>query len=135
MESKFNKKRILLIDDDRYIIETLTDGLELKGYEVERALSGSEGLRKARSFRPAVIILDLEMPDLSGFEVLEKLKKDPKTKHISVFILTVRDEREKQTKGFLLGAREYVVKPFSLNMLEELIESALLDAKSYFYPA
>jgi two-component system OmpR family response regulator len=115
--------KILIIDDDKAVAEMLRDSLGLHGYEAQTAHSGKQGLEKARKFLPDIITLDLEMPGMSGFEVLALLKNDKHTRDIPVFILTVRDEEDCRKKGFFFGIKEYMVKPFSISNLMEAIAS------------
>lgn len=117
--------KVLVIDDDTAVAEMLKDSLEFKGYKVRTANSGKEGLLKASQFMPQIITLDLSMPDMSGFEVLERLKRSSRTKDIIVFILTVMDEKQSLQKGFMLGAKEYIIKPCAFKNLESLIENTL----------
>ena len=125
MALKYNTKRVLVVDDDKNISEMIRDALELKGYEVAVANSGEKAVQEAFEFSPDIITLDLEMPLMSGFEVLSRLKNDSRTKDITVFILSVRDDAKSLKKGHIMGAKEYVVKPFSLTALEELIKEDL----------
>jgi DNA-binding response OmpR family regulator len=117
--------KILVIDDEKMIADMLKDGLEMQGYEVITAYSGKDGLRKSIETIPDAITLDLEMPGMSGFKVLEQLKNNEKTRDISVFILTVRDESDYIDKGYFLGAKEYIVKPISIKKLGESIRTYL----------
>jgi len=126
-----NNKKILIIDDEPNITEMLKDNLEFKGYEVCVANGGREGLEKAIEFKPDIITLDLKMPDMNGFKVLQALKNDTRTKDITVFIISVMDEEDSTKKGFLLGARIYMVKPFSMTALEDLIEDIFQDNTIY----
>lgn len=126
-------KKILIVDDVHEIRETLRDCLELRGYEIEVAGSGAEAIKKVPSFQPELIILDLAMPGRSGFEVLNDLKKSPETKNIPVFILSVKDELGDYRKGMMLGACEYIVKPFSLKALWALIENTFRNNSDYNY--
>jgi len=105
-------KKILLIEDYEATVEMLTSILELNGYEVEVAGDGPSGLKKAVSARPALILLDIMLPQMSGIEVCQKLKIDPKTKQIPVIIVSVKAANEDVKKGLACGADEYVIKPF-----------------------
>lgn len=103
--------KVLLVDDDALLLRMYEEKLKHEGFEVETALSGEEGLRKARSSKPNLILLDILMPSMDGFQVLEKLKADPETKEIPVIFLTnlSRDEGDIK-KGLGLGAAAYLVK-------------------------
>ena len=130
MNSKLNKK-ILIIDDEPNVTEMLKDNLEFKGYEVCVANGGREGLEKAIEFKPDIITLDLKMPEMDGFQVLKALKSDNRTKDITIFIVSVLDAEDSTKQGFLLGARVYMVKPFSMNALEDLIEDIFQNNMIY----
>jgi len=103
--------KVLLIDDDALLLRMYEEKLKHEGFQVETALSGEEGLRKARSSKPNLILLDILMPSMDGFQVLEKLKADPEIKEIPVIFLTnlSRDEGDIK-KGLELGASAYLVK-------------------------
>lgn len=104
-------KKILIIDDDALLLEMYQEKLEYEGFEVVTALSGQEGLKKAKSSKPNLILLDILMPRMDGFEVLERLKSDPETKKVPVIFLTNLSEAEENVnKGFELGAAAYLVK-------------------------
>lgn len=103
--------RILVIDDDFQLRRLYEGKLKLEGFEVETALDGLKGLEKAESFQPHLILLDILMPGMDGFQVMEELKNDPQTKKIPVVFLTnlSRDEGDIK-KGLELGAIAYLVK-------------------------
>jgi diguanylate cyclase (GGDEF)-like protein len=110
MESN-DKCRILVIDDEKTNLLILYKILS-PDYMIFTAKSGSEGLRQAASERPDIILLDIIMPDMSGFDVLKVLKSDPELKDIPVIIITGLDNESDEEKGFLLGAVDYIFKPF-----------------------
>ena len=103
------KKVLLAIDDDPNVLILLRENLEEEGYYIVGALSGDEGVRKARELQPFAITLDILMPHKDGWEVLNDLKADPATRHIPVIVLSIIDNRE---LGFSLCAFDYLVKPF-----------------------
>jgi PAS domain S-box-containing protein len=109
---------VLAIDDDPDVIYLLRENLAEEGYRVEGAMSGEEGVRKARQLRPFVITLDIMMPDKDGWQVLHELKTDPDTRDIPVIMLTIIDKKE---LGYRLGAADYLIKPLD----EEAVLSAL----------
>lgn len=116
-------KKILVIDDEPKIVTSLTRWLEIKGYEVAGALGGKEGLAKAKSEKPDLIILDILMPDMNGHQVLESLRRDKAFKLTPVIILSVKNEAQDIVKSMIGGgAVEYVLKPFLSTMLLEKIE-------------
>ena len=108
--------RVLVVDDERNITDLVSTALRYVGFDVEVAGSGREALVAARSFRPELIILDVMMPDLDGFDVTRRLQSEGL--RIPVLFLTARDATEDKVTGLTLGGDDYVTKPFSL---EELI--------------
>ena len=111
------KSRILLVDDEPDIVETAAFMLQARGYSVDTAPGGLEGVEKAKKDPPDLILLDIMMPEMDGYEVCMKLKGDEDTKHIPIVMLTARGESEAVLKSHNLGADDYVVKPFSLPTL------------------
>jgi len=105
--------RILVVDDEPDIIALVAYHLARSGYRVSTASSGPEALHAARDEQPALIILDLMLPELSGFEVLERLRADRALADIPVLMLTARREEPDRVQGLSLGADDYLVKPFS----------------------
>ena len=105
--------RILVVDDEPDIIALVAYHLARSGYRVSTASSGPEALHAARDEQPALIILDLMLPELSGFEVLERIRADRALADIPVLMLTARREEPDRVHGLSLGADDYLVKPFS----------------------
>lgn len=122
------KKKILLIEDENDLVETTKFALEKVGYEVYSASSGEEGIEKFESISPDLILLDINMPKMDGFETLHRLKNVyPKNEHIPVIMLTVRTDMDSifQAKGF--GAQDYVIKSADISILLAKIEKAFLQ--------
>jgi len=107
------KERILVVDDEPDIVALVVYHLAKEGYRVSSASNGTDALSAARRERPALIVLDLMLPGLSGFEVLEQLRADESTAGIAVLMLTARKEEPDRIKGLSLGADDYLTKPFS----------------------
>lgn len=107
--TKENKK-ILLVEDDIFLGELMSKKLIEEGFEVIKAIDGEEGLIKANEERPDLILLDLILPGIDGFKVLEQLKEEAKTSSIPVIILSNLGQREDVEKGFDLGAEDYLIK-------------------------
>src|SRR5690606_14682518 len=105
--------RILVVDDEPEIVALVVYHLARAGYRVSSASSGTDALELARRERPALIVLDLMLPGLSGYEVLEALHNDPATADIAVLMLTARREEGDRVRGLTLGADDYLTKPFS----------------------
>jgi len=116
MEDGKMGKRILVIDDEHSILDLVRMNLELAGYEVVTGVSGQEALQLVASCYPAMLILDVMLPDQSGYHVLRHLRENGE--HLPVIMLTAKGEREDRILGLRLGADDYVTKPFSS---EELI--------------
>lgn len=104
--------RVLLIDDEPFYFKLIRGALKAADYELEYAKSGGEGLAKIPSFDPEMLIVDLKLPEMDGFEILERLRRDPKFSHTPVIVITAKDELSEKLKAFELGADDYLVKPF-----------------------
>jgi len=103
-------QRILIIEDEPTLQKTLSIALEQAGYEIKGALDGEIGLRLAKETKPDMILLDLILPKMDGFEVLEEIKKDENIKDIPVIILTNLESSQDIEKALVLGAKTYLVK-------------------------
>ncbi len=119
---KSNVKRILVVDDEIKIVEVVKSYLEKYGYEVIAAYSGSEAFAQFKSQSPALIILDLMLPDISGEEICRKLREDS---DIPIIMLTAKVDEENILQGLNLGADDYVTKPFSPRQLIARVEAVL----------
>lgn len=106
-------ERILVVDDEPDIVALVAYHLARAGYGVSTASTGPEALAKATSELPALVVLDLMLPGMSGFEVLERLRAEPATANIAVLTLTARREEPDRVRGLTLGADDYLTKPFS----------------------
>ena len=106
-------ERVLVVDDEPDIVALVAFHLARAGYRVSTAASGPEALEAARRERPALVVLDLMLPGLSGYDVLERLRAAPATKQIAVLMLTARREEQDRVRGLSLGADDYLTKPFS----------------------
>jgi len=121
------RQKILIIDDEMDLIKLVREILESEEFEVSGACDGEEGLRKATEEMPDLILLDIKMPGLNGFQVLERLKIDKATSHIPVVMLTTSALRRDRDKAFDLGAVDYVVKSLEGFELGERIRKILKD--------
>ncbi len=106
-------ERILVVDDEPDIVALVAYHLAKAGYRVSTAGSGPEALEAARDERPALVVLDLMLPGMSGFDVLEQLRREDATRDIAVLMLTARREEPDRIRGLSLGADDYLAKPFS----------------------
>ncbi|HEY3257653.1 MAG TPA: response regulator transcription factor [Gemmatimonadaceae bacterium] len=106
-------KRVLVVDDEPDIVALVAYHLAKSGYGVSTATTGTDAIEKARAEQPAAIVLDLMLPDMSGFKVLEKLRAEDATKSVAVLMLTARRDEPDKIRGLSLGADDYLTKPFS----------------------
>jgi len=119
--------KVLLVDDDPTTRNLISHFLRKENFIVDKAAGGTEGLAKARSGKPDLLVLDVVVPGMNGFELLSLLKKDPETASIPVLILSSLDEEEAIVKGLEEGA-DYITKPFSPRVLVAKIKKILKDA-------
>ena len=122
-------KKILFIEDESALQKTFGDILKKEGYEMVSALDGEIGLKFAKTQKPDLILLDLILPRMNGFELLEKLKDDPETKDIPVVILTNVGRTEEVGRAIELGAKTYLVKAnYTLQEIIEKVKQSLAKA-------
>ncbi|MHB8628149.1 MAG: response regulator transcription factor [Aggregatilineales bacterium] len=119
------KKRLLVIEDDHDVAEMLIVYFSGQGYDVHHALTGKDGVNLARSRFPNLILLDVMLPDMDGFDVCRALRTITLTKHIPTIFLTQRDGRSDKVSGLQLGADDYVTKPFDVEELRLRVQSSL----------
>lgn len=126
-KTKKNKsKKLMVVDDDRFITKVYSIKLSHEGYDVILAYNGEEALEKARKEKPGLVLLDLIMPRMDGFEALEKMKKDPKMKNIPVVVLSNLGQDTDIDRAMDLGAEDYLVKSnVSLKYILEKIDQYL----------
>ncbi|MDO8494567.1 MAG: response regulator [Deltaproteobacteria bacterium] len=125
MERENAKPPILIVDDEPQIHTVLSKILVKEGFDVSSALNAAEAFEQIEKKRPALILLDIMMPKVSGIEVCNKLKADPKTKDILILILSAKDAQADRIEGLTHGADDYVSKPFHLRSLVRKIEHML----------
>jgi DNA-binding response OmpR family regulator len=133
--AKTVKNRVLVIDDELEFVDFVAERLRLKGFGVSSALSGKEGLEKAHSEKPDLIILDLAMPGMSGYDVCLKLKTDEHYKRIPVIIISAKFQPNDIEFGKSLGAEAYFTKPVELEGLFSEISSLLKNRTPNRLPA
>jgi two-component system phosphate regulon response regulator PhoB len=129
------RSRILVIEDERGLTEVLSYNLQREGYETIVAHDGQEGLRKAQTLLPDLILLDLMLPVMNGLEVCRELKAGERTRDIPILMLTAKAEETDQVVGFSLGADDYVVKPFGVKALMARIKALQRRRESADDPA
>ncbi len=122
-------KKILLIEDDKTVRENTEELLELSDYTVETASNGRIGIEKAISFHPDVVVCDIMMPEMDGYQVLEHLSKDEHLRSIPFIFLSAKTDHKDVRTGMNLGADDYLTKPFEEEELIDAIESRLAKAK------
>jgi CheY-like chemotaxis protein len=113
--------RVLVADDDPIILRLLEVNLGLEDFVVETASRGEDAIRRAQELRPDVIILDVMMPGMSGYDVAEQLRQDPDTAGIPVVFLSARAQEEDRKRGHALGVAAYVTKPFDPGELVDIV--------------
>ena len=116
-------KRVLLVEDDRFLRRACEASLRQRGLAVTTAADGEEGLRLARSEQPDLILMDVVMPGLNGFQATRAITREEKTKHIPVIICTTKDQETDKIWGLRQGAKDYVTKPVSEGELLEKIKA------------
>ena len=120
--------KVLLIEDDTVLRENIAELLELSDFEVLTAPNGKLGLKSININVPDIIICDIMMPELDGYEVLNEVTKNNKTKHIPFIFLSAKTEHQDVRKGMNLGADDYITKPFTEDELVSAIKSRLAKA-------
>ena len=103
---------VLVVDDDPVILKLLEVNFEMEGFQVVRASDGAEGLERARECRPDIVVLDVMMPRMTGYEVAKALREDDVTAHIPIIFVTARAQSSDVERGLELGVDDYVTKPF-----------------------
>ena len=104
------KKSILLIEDDEFLAELYATKLNLEGFDIALAVDGEKGLKMIKEKKPSLILLDIILPKLDGFEILKIIKADKKLKNIPVILLTNLSQKDEVKKGLDLGADDYLIK-------------------------
>jgi CheY-like chemotaxis protein len=124
-----DKARILIVEDDYDIANMLRIYFSSLDYETDIAPRGSDALDKTRHNLPHLIVLDIMLPDLDGYEVCRLLRTNTRTSHIPVIFLTQKDERSDKLQGLELGADDYVTKPFDIDELRLRVQNAILRSQ------
>ena len=117
--------QILIVDDSPTEAHVLKGMLEKHGFEVETAENGTEGIERAKELKPDLILMDVVMPGLNGFQATRQLTKDPETKDIPVIIVTTKDQETDRVWGMRQGARDFLTKPVAEKTLMEKINAAM----------
>ncbi|MCC0633180.1 winged helix-turn-helix domain-containing protein [Clostridioides difficile] len=117
--------KVLVIDDEMHIVELLKFNLEVSNYEVSYSYDGFDGFIKAKEVKPDLILLDWMLPNISGIEVLRKIRSDKDLKNIPVIMLTAKNMENDKVEGLEVGADDYITKPFSIKELLARVSSVL----------
>jgi len=120
-----NKGKILIVDDENYILHILDFSLGAEGYEVITAEDGEEAVRKAKEERPDLVVLDVMMPKVDGFEACRAIKRDPELSGTPVILLSAKGRDIDQKQGYEAGADDYITKPFSPGRLVDRVHGLL----------
>jgi diguanylate cyclase (GGDEF)-like protein len=123
-----SKGRLLVVEDDYDVSNMLRIYFDAQGYETTVATRGEEALEVCRRKLPSLVVLDILLPDINGYEVCRQLRRNARTSHIPIIFLTQKDERSDQIAGLELGADDYITKPFDLQLLLLRVEGALRRA-------
>jgi len=118
-------KKILIVDDEPNIVMSLEYTFKKNNFEVFIARDGQEALDILKNFLPDVIILDIRMPNVDGYDALEQIRKDERLKHCKVIFLTAKNKESDVQKGLSLGANLYMTKPFSIKKLVEQVNELI----------
>ncbi len=131
-----DRKRILVVDDEIYIVHILEFTLTMEGYEVLTASDGEEALRRVEQDRPDLVVLDIMMPKVDGYEVCRRLREDEEFRTLPVILLSAKGRPIDRETGLEVGADDYIVKPFSprrlLEKIRDLLERQSLGQVSNF---
>ena len=117
--------RILIAEDERDIRDLITFTLKFSGHEVFAAANGEEALNMAKQLLPDIILMDVRMPKMTGYEACAAMKADPRVKHIPVVFLSAKGQESEVQTGIELGAVEYILKPFAPDQLTERVRVLL----------
>lgn len=123
-------RKVLIVDDEKNIIISLEFLIEQAGYDLRIAQNGQEALAQVAAFEPDLILLDVMMPHINGFEVCRRVRENPAWQHTKIIMLTAKGREVEVTKGLALGADAYVTKPFSTKALLAQVRDILGDNES-----
>jgi two-component system alkaline phosphatase synthesis response regulator PhoP len=123
-------KTVLIVDDEEFIVTSLEYVVKSAGYEVAVAYDGEQALQKVKEIVPDLLILDVMMPKLDGFEVCGKIRANPLWKSIQIIMLTAKGRDSERDKGMSLGANAYMTKPFSTRDIVKRVTELLGDSEN-----
>lgn len=119
--------KVLVVDDEPNIVLSIEFLMEQAGFEVTSAADGEQALEQVTTHTPDVVLLDISLPGISGFDVLEALRSRPATALLPVIMLTAHGREVEREKGFALGANAYITKPFSTQALVDQVQTVLAE--------
>jgi len=122
-------KRILLVEDDRDTLTVLRENLKRAGYQVVEAQTGEEGLVAFKRYKPDLVILDVALPGIDGWEVLRRIKAGPISRKTPVVMLTGKTDNADKIKGYEIGADFYMTKPYNVQKLLTVVRSIVREQK------
>lgn len=125
-----HKKHILIVEDEESLLKLETILLQVKGYKVTGTASGNDALEMLANNAFDLVLLDIMLPDIDGFEICSRLRKDPRTAAIPVVMLTAKKSMVDQERGTVCGANAYLTKPFKSAMIIEVIEGLLKSSET-----
>ena len=128
---EISEPKILILDDDTALTGLLTDILESEGYRVAAFNSPKDVLYLARQFLPDVMLLDIMMPEIDGYDVCEFFKRDPELRFTRIIVLTARDDKESRIRCYRSGADAVISKPFELDELREILRTSIASKRAY----
>lgn len=123
-------KRVLIVDDEANIVISLEFLMEQAGYDIRVAKNGQEALEQVTEFQPDLVLLDVMMPKINGFEVCRRIREEPAWQNIKIVMLTAKGREVEVTKGLALGADSYITKPFSTKELMAEVRRMLDDGST-----
>jgi CheY-like chemotaxis protein len=127
-EDSSKQTRILYVEDAEVIRDTIARLLEVYGYKVAYAKNGQEGVEMALKWKPDLVLMDLRMPVMDGYNAIHEIKFNPETRHIPIFVVSAWSSRKERDQARLVGADDFFVKPPDLNRLIEAIDRAVAAA-------
>jgi len=124
------KKRVLIVDDEKELVKLITFHITIAGYDVLSAKNGIEALEICEQEKPDLVILDIMLPRIDGWEVCRRLRQNPKTRNMPIIMLSALSEIDDKLKGFNLGIDDYVTKPFSTRELVVRVKRVLIRSEN-----
>jgi DNA-binding response OmpR family regulator len=126
---------VLVIDDEPYILRSICYVLAQEGFQVKTASNGEDGLARARADRPPIVIVDIMMPRMDGYQVCEAIRQDPELAGTYIIILSAKGQQIDRERGLLGGADEYMTKPFSPRELVQRVREAMASRRGVAHTA